>query len=499
MPGVKTSLTHPLLIATVTAPGGGLIGMTICPGKRQASAVSGTWHRDLGLDLDLIRDWGAVVVVSLMEAHEFARYQVAGIGGAVRARGIAWFHLPIVDVSVPDAALERAWAVAGPELRAHLRAGRRVLVHCRGGLGRTGTIAGRLLVELGVSPDEAIAQIRKARPGAIETAAQERYVREVRRPTGDPPSADVLDRARGALLGLAVGDALGTTIEFKRRDSYPEQTELTGGGPFGLEPGQWTDDTSMALALADSLIAHPGFDADDLMRRFVSWWQDGKYSCTGHCFDIGVTTSQALSRYRRTGDPFAGSADEQTAGNGSLMRLAPVALSALYDADEVRRIAREQSRTTHGAPQAVEACEWFADALRRAILGASRQEVLAARPWAGHPAVAAMASGAWRGRPRVDVRSSGYVMHTIEAALWAIDQTETFEAAVLLAVNLGDDADTTGAVTGQLAGALYGQHSIPQRWLEKLAWRPRIESMADALLRRNEVAPVPVGVAHQAG
>ena len=292
----------------------------------------------------------------------------------------------------------------------------------------------------------------------------------------------MLDRGRAALLGLAVGDALGTTIEFKPRDSYPKQTDMTGGGPFKLEPGQWTDDTSMALALADSLIAHPHFDAIDLMDRFVRWSTQGADSCTGACFDVGFTTGAALARYRKDHNPLAGTTDEQAAGNGSLMRLSPVALVALHDPDEVRRIAAEQSRTTHAAPQAVEACIWFADLLRRAILGEPKESLLAPSAWDGHATIQSIAAGTWRGRSRSRIRSSGYVIHTLEAALWSVEQTDSFEEAVVLAVNLGDDADTVGAVTGQFAGALYGVHAIPERWLINLAWRPRILTMADALL-----------------
>ncbi len=486
---IKTSISHPLRIDAVATPGGGLIGMTFCPGKKQRDSMSGHWSRDLGLDLDRIRDWGAVTVVTLMEGYELARYKVAGIGDAVRERGMTWHHLPIVDVSMPEASFERAWIAAGQDVRASLAAGRKVLLHCRGGLGRTGTIAAQLLVELGVPAEEAIVRVREARPGTIETGEQEAYVRRVR-PRGPAtaaaehpkPAADVLDRARGALLGLAVGDALGTTIEFKPRDTYPKQTEMTGGGPFNLEPGQWTDDTSMALALADSLIAHPNFDAVGLMDRFVQWSTQGVYSCTGKCFDIGITTRAALARYRKDRNPLAGATAEDSAGNGSLMRLSPVALVALHEPDEVRRIAAEQSRTTHGAPQAVEACIWFADLLRRAILGEPKASLLAPGACDGHAAMRSIAAGTWRGRPRARIRSSGYVMHTLEAALWSVEQTDSFEEAVVLAVNLGDDADTVGAVTGQLAGALYGASAIPERWLANLSWRPRILTMADALL-----------------
>ena len=209
-----------------------------------------------------------------------------------------------------------------------------------------------------------------------------------------------LDRGRGALAGLAVADALGTTLEFQARDALPCHTEITGGGPFGLEPGVWTDDTSMALALADSLANRDGWDAADLMDRFLRWMEHGAYSPTGRCFDIGVTTRAALSRYRRTGDPVAGPTAENTAGNGSLMRLAPVVLRFLHDPAACRRIAGEQSRTTHGAPQAVQSCQYFADLLRRAILGETKDAVLTAVDWNGHPAVRAVAAGGWRGKDR---------------------------------------------------------------------------------------------------
>ena len=164
------------------------------------------------------------------------------------------------------------------------------------------------------------------------------------------------------------------------------------------------------------------------------------------------------------------------------MRLSPVALHALNDGDRARRIAADQSRTTHGAPQAVEACVWFADLLRRAVLGEPVASLLAPGRWDGHQSMRDAVSGSWRGRARGDIRSSGYVIHTLEAALWAVGQTDSFEEALVLAVNLGDDADTVGAVTGQLAGAVYGLSGIPARWTAPLAWRQRLLETADALL-----------------
>lgn len=179
MPRAMTSASNPLRIDSVATPGGGLIGMTICPGKKQLRAQSGNWDRDLGLDLDLVCDWSASAVVTLMEAPELVRFSVEGLGRAVEDRRIVWLHLPIVDGAAPDEAFETAWAKAGPELREHLRAGRKILLHCRGGLGRTGTVAARLLIELGMPADEAIAKVRRARRGAIETPDQERYVRSI--------------------------------------------------------------------------------------------------------------------------------------------------------------------------------------------------------------------------------------------------------------------------------------------------------------------------------
>jgi len=144
------------------------------------------------------------------------------------------------------------------------------------------------------------------------------------RPSIEP--AAITDRAIGALLGLAIGDAIGTTLEFRARDTYAPLTDMVGGGPFDLRAGEWTDDTAMALALADSLEARDDLDEQDLLGRFADWWQSGTYSCKGKCFDIGITTQQALLRWQSTKEPHCGSTDPMSAGNGSLMRLAPVAV-----------------------------------------------------------------------------------------------------------------------------------------------------------------------------
>ena len=305
-------------------------------------------------------------------------------------------------------------------------------------------------------------------------------------PAVDRDTAAILDRAKGALIGLALGDALGTTLEFSRRDTRPPVTDLVGGGPFGLAAGEWTDDTSLALCLADSLLAVGELDARDLIGRFCRWHEDGYNSATGDCFDIGNATAAALDAFRATGEPLSGSTDPHTAGNGSLMRLSPVAIRWWHDRATAVEAARVQSRTTHGAAQAVEACALFADLLVEAISGAPKETVLRARDWPGDAETARVAAGSWHRKHRDAISSSGYVLDTLEAALWCVDRTRSIEEALILAANLAGDADTVAAVTGQLAGALWGMSGAPAAWLDKLARRDRIESLAAELFSAAE-------------
>ena len=288
---------------------------------------------------------------------------------------------------------------------------------------------------------------------------------------------------RGALLGLAAGDALGTTLEFEAPGSFTPITDMTGGGPFNLEPGQWTDDTSMALCLAESII-EVGWDPVDQLTRYVRWWHEGHLSSNGRFFDIGVGTRAALARFQKTGDSWCGSTDPGSAGNGSIMRLAPAALAYAFDRGEALVKAAESSRTTHGAATAVDACRYLAALIVGAIDGADKESLLEPDFFttAETPEIAGIAAGSFREKEPPMIRGGGYVVESLEAALWALDRSSTFEDGALLAVNLGDDADTTGAVYGQLAGALYGDEAIPPRWVSQLALRGTIESFADRLL-----------------
>jgi len=294
----------------------------------------------------------------------------------------------------------------------------------------------------------------------------------------------IKDRAIGALLGLAVGDAIGTTLEFRSRDTYEPVTDMVGGGPFGLKVGEWTDDTAMALALADSLEDRDDLDEQELLGRFVNWWQLGVYSCTGECFDLGRTTRQALLRWQSTKESHCGSTDPRSAGNGSLMRLAPVAIRFWNDRKKLRDVAGRQSKTTHAAPEAVDACIAFADVLADAIEGRSKSEVLRSRSESYAGAIGMVMSAQWKEKPRTAIRSTGYVAHSLEAALWCVDRNANYRNAVLTAANLGEDADTTAAITGQLAGALYGASGIPENWVTRIAWGDEIKMKAANLLGR---------------
>jgi ADP-ribosyl-[dinitrogen reductase] hydrolase len=306
---------------------------------------------------------------------------------------------------------------------------------------------------------------------------------------------DRIERYRGCLLGLAAGDALGTTLEFHSPGTFPPLEDMTGGGPFHLQPGEWTDDTSMALCLAESLVECHAFDPRDQMERYLRWYRQGHLSSNGRCFDIGITVREALARFERSGEPFSGSTDPYSAGNGSLMRLAPVVLFFDLDAEQAIHYAGESSRTTHGAEAAIDACRYFAGLLVGALLGESKETLLSQRYcplpdyWQAHPFVPEIdeiACGTFKTRQPPQIQGSGYVVRSLEAALWAFHHADSFRQGCLLAANLGDDADTTAAIYGQLAGAYYGEQSIPTIWRELLAQRELIEKFAGNLYRLSE-------------
>jgi ADP-ribosyl-[dinitrogen reductase] hydrolase len=281
------------------------------------------------------------------------------------------------------------------------------------------------------------------------------------------PTPSRASKARATFFGLAIGDALGTTVEFQPRGSFPLVTDMVGGGVFNLPPGGWTDDTSMALALATSLAEHGEFDPHDVMDRFVAWYLDGEYSHTYTCFDIGRTTANALNAYQDMPEtPWHGQTGPYSAGNGGIMRVAPVFLLYADDPVRGREVAVAQSQLTHGDPQCDEAAETLAAVVYELFDGTvpaaitSRESV-----------------------PEDRIKSGGYVVDTLDAALWSIANSDSFATAMLTAVNLGHDADTVGAVTGILAGARYGMEGIPESWKQRVLWSEQIDALATRLLQ----------------
>lgn len=298
------------------------------------------------------------------------------------------------------------------------------------------------------------------------------------------------------MIGLAVGDALGTTLEFNPPGSFNPIHDMTGGGHFHLKPGQWTDDTSMALCLAESMIEKKGFDPVDQTERYLRWWREGYLSSTGKFFDIGGTVRAALERFERIHEPYCGPTDPYSAGNGSIMRLAPVPLFYARNPEEVIEKSGESSRTTHGTPAAIDACRHLGALIIGALQGVDKDRLLSDHYtpvpgyWAGKPLVKEIdeiASGSFKRKNPPEIQGSGYVVQSLEAALWAFYHGKSFKDGCLLAVNLGDDADTTGAVYGQLAGAFYGEREIPEDWRTKISHHDLIISFAERLfdLSRN--------------
>jgi ADP-ribosyl-[dinitrogen reductase] hydrolase len=292
------------------------------------------------------------------------------------------------------------------------------------------------------------------------------------------------ERAVGCLLGLAVGDALGAPVEFCRRDSFEPVSGMCSGGYFKLPAGAWTDDTAMALCLGESLRFDPAVNAQDLLERFCRWASDGENTSTGVCVGIGQNTLRVLGNFHRTGALAAPETSQKSDGNGAAMRLAPVAVRHWNNPKLARRAAVLQSRVTHYSEISAACCEALSDALAKLIGGADWQDGIRPEPNLWWPQEVRMLWDMdWSRRERDSIRSSGYVVHTVEAALWAVDTTSNFRDAVLKAVNLGDDADSVGAVAGQLAGARFGADAIPEEWLSQLIHRPKIQFLASNLFQ----------------
>ncbi len=308
-------------------------------------------------------------------------------------------------------------------------------------------------------------------------------------------SDEIRDRFYGAILGLAVGDAMGVPLEFKDPGTFEPVKNMIGGGCFDLLPGMWTDDTSLALCLAESLSEKGEFDPVDQLKRYLKWYREGYLSSNGICFDIGNTTRRAIAHFAEMGEPYPGPDDEYSAGNGSLMRLAPVPLFFISNPLQAVEMSGKSSCTTHKHLLAVDSCRYYGGLIHGALIGKSKEELLSPRYsavenyWEEKPLAALVdevACGSYKEKEPPAIRGRSYVVRSMEAALWAFHNSDNFEEGCLLAVNLGEDADTTGAIYGQLAGAYYGRNGIPQKWLDKLVMRDLIELIIEELMKASK-------------
>ena len=294
----------------------------------------------------------------------------------------------------------------------------------------------------------------------------------------------IKERFTGCLLGLAVGDALGAPVEFRKRGSFEPVSCMRAGGKFRLEAGTWTDDTAMALCLADSFIEKGLFDPSDQMARYLRWYMEGYRSCTGVAIGVGGTIQNAIIRFscNPEGDPFIGLSGNLAQGNGSLMRLAPVPLMYFGDLESTIFFSGESSRTTHGSKVCIDACRYLSALIHEALSGKSKAELKDFEIDDVAPEIKDVVARSKTHCDENEIESSGYVLHTLMAALWGFWSTDSYQEGLLKVVNLGDDADTVGAVYGQLAGAYYGVGGIPEDWLDVLKKGDEVEAVALGLL-----------------
>lgn len=305
-----------------------------------------------------------------------------------------------------------------------------------------------------------------------------------------------LNQIKSALFGVAVGDALGVPVEFNNRETISKNpvTDMIGYGTFNLPAGTWSDDSSLTFCLAEALTQN--FDLNIIGQNFVKWTHENYWTPRGHVFDIGIATSQAISRLANGEKPeLAGGFDETDNGNGSLMRILPL-LFYLLDKPITERydITKKVSSITHGHIRSVIACFYYLEFAKQIIDGKGKFEIYRNLQTeftnylislSINPTEIAKFDRLLKGNidelDKDEIQSSGYVLHTLEASIWCLLTTDNYKEAVLKAVNLGSDTDTTGAVTGGLAGLLYGFENIPKKWIQKIARYDDINNLAERL------------------
>ena len=476
----RTSQTHPLFVNALPVAAG-RIGLTLCPGKQGDSIFGAPWARDLETDIRAIRDWGARHVVTLLELSEMATLGVEALGEEVQKHGLAWHPLPIPDQFAPDD--RSAWEALSPLLHQALDAGEDVLVHCRGGLGRAGTVAALLLIERGDSADDAIARVRAARRGAIETEAQEAFL-QARATVPDHRTQAI----RAALFGCAVGDALGVDVEFRSladiRRKYPHGIDALP--PHDGRAGAISDDTQMMLFTAEALcraiirqtdrgICHTSsVIGHGLMRWLVT---QGDQPARSVC-DVGLVADKRLHRRRAPGmtclsalramQDFSDPARNDSKGCGTIMRVAPVAFAG--HPDEITALARESSALTHGHPTGQDAAVAWALILHSLLQGidleTAARDAAMAQGDETRAAIARALEAPRDGRAEtVETLGGGWTAEeALSIALYACLCAPDPETGWRIAVTHSGDSDSTGAIAGAALGLLYPKAVMSHPW-----------------------------------
>ncbi|MDE0443588.1 MAG: ADP-ribosylglycohydrolase family protein [Gammaproteobacteria bacterium] len=510
-------MSHPLEIDEL-ACGAGVVGMTLCPGKRVPSYYGGHWERNLAADMRLVADWGATAVVTLMEGFELDQLGVGNLGNVVEAVELDWHHLPIPDMQVPDERFERGWTYTGHVLRSKLASGERVLLHCRGGLGRTGTIAARLAIELGAAPDAALRAVRVARPGTVETPLQEAYVRACRPSRADDAHAE---RVLGCLLGGAVGDALGYAVEFKTRREIQERY-----GSEGIRHPEFTrageaevsDDTQMTLFTADGLLqilelaghVDQGGMLDAVRDATLAWYglqaggnlpNDmrhglGKYATVLAKSQAPGTTCMGACAAGATGTPEDPINDSK--GCGGVMRVAPVGLIGELTPTQAFDLAARCAAQTHGHPSGYLSAGVLAAIVSGLCGGQDLDAALAdavglAERWSGcdetvaavrHAEVLAASHGGDHHEAVVQLGEGWVAEEALAIGLYSAMVAADFREAVRMASNHGGDSDSTASITGQILGAWKGLEGIPNAWIRRLDVLEALLDVAGRLIGR---------------
>jgi ADP-ribosyl-[dinitrogen reductase] hydrolase len=453
----------------------------VLPGRLLAGEHPGGATAELTRErLSQLLEAGIDCFIDLTQPQEIVSYETA------LPTGVQYLRRSILDHGTPAAATEMVEILEC--VRRALREGRVIYLHCRAGIGRTGMVAGCLLAEQGFLGVEALDELNRlwlqcARsrvwPSVPETHEQIEYVRRWT-PPGASESDTLLEpatlaaarglrgRFQGTLLGLATGDAVAAATQYRRPGRFTPVGDMLGGGPFDLPRGGWSDDTAMALCLAESLLEREGFDAHDQVARYRRWQQEGYLSATGQCLGITAGTARALALAQWRRQLFAGTHDPAVKDPESLSRVAPVAMYFFAQgATVVAEQAAEAARTTCQAPLVLGSCRALAQALHAALSGRPKSAILAAARTPGDPPAEASPLSA---------------PAALAAALESFDCTVSFREAVLAAANLGGNSDVVAAVCGAIAGAHYSVDAIPALWRDSLLKRQGLEGYADRLL-----------------